>query len=49
MKEQADIKQIYGISLFRSNEHAKGTAMEFEFGHQKKLGDSQKEESISFL
>ena len=41
MKEEADIKQIYGIRLLRSNEHAKGTKMEFEFGHQKELGDSQ--------
>ena len=49
MKEEADIKQIYGIRLLRSNEHAKGTKMEFEFGHQKELGDSQKWKSISFL
>ena len=38
MKEEADIKQIYGIRLLRSNEHAKGTKMEFEFSHQKELG-----------
>ena len=49
MKEEADIKQIYGIRLLRSNEHAKGTKMEFEFDHQKELGDSQKWESISML
>ena len=42
MKEEADIKQIYGIRLFQNNEHTKGTKMEFEFGHQNELGDSQK-------